>query len=214
MTKTLPYIDAYGNVSICLNKIIEAQTPTIFSQDFLSLVLEMTGGGARPVIKYMKNMGFLSDSGAPTDIYRNFRINSIRGRAAAEALRIGYADLFKRNEYIHDENDKKITEAIVSTLQCDTSDLRIKKILKCFNNVKIFADFEQLIDVATTYTKTQPMQQIANQNQSENLNETFQSQNVGLNLAYTVNLNLPESTNPEVFNAIFKSLKENLLKND
>jgi hypothetical protein len=34
----------------------------------------------------------------------------------------------------------------------------------------------------------------------------------GLNLSYTINLNLPETTDVEVFNAIFRSLKENLLK--
>ena len=36
---------------------------------------------------------------------------------------------------------------------------------------------------------------------------------VGFNVSYTINLNLPETTNPDVFNAIFKSLKENLLEN-
>jgi len=207
-------MDAYGNITVCLNKIIEAQTPTTFSQDFLSSILEMTGGGARPVIKFMKNLGFLSDNGAPTDIYRNFRMDSTRGSAAAEALRIGYAELFKRNEYIYNEPDSKITDAIISILGCDKSDLRIKKILKCFNNVKAFADFEKVIDISTTHTETQPIQHIQNQNQSENLNEALRSHDVGLNLAYTVNLNLPESTNSEVFNAIFKSLKDNLLKND
>jgi hypothetical protein len=34
----------------------------------------------------------------------------------------------------------------------------------------------------------------------------------GLNLSYTINLNLPETSDVEVFNAIFRSLKENLLK--
>lgn len=33
----------------------------------------------------------------------------------------------------------------------------------------------------------------------------------GMNLSYTINLNLPASKDIEVFNAIFKSLKENLL---
>jgi hypothetical protein len=32
-----------------------------------------------------------------------------------------------------------------------------------------------------------------------------------LGLSYTVNLNLSETTDVEVFNAIFKALKENLL---
>jgi hypothetical protein len=34
----------------------------------------------------------------------------------------------------------------------------------------------------------------------------------GFNLSYTINLNLPETADVEVFNAIFKSLKEHLLK--
>jgi hypothetical protein len=32
------------------------------------------------------------------------------------------------------------------------------------------------------------------------------------NFSYTINLNLPETTDVEVFNAIFRSLKEHLLK--
>ena len=35
---------------------------------------------------------------------------------------------------------------------------------------------------------------------------------VELKVGYTINLNLPETTNPDVFNAIFKSLKEHLLR--
>ena len=39
-----------------------------------------------------------------------------------------------------------------------------------------------------------------------------QTHRLGLNLAYTINLNLPATSDIAVFNAIFKSLKENLLK--
>jgi hypothetical protein len=35
---------------------------------------------------------------------------------------------------------------------------------------------------------------------------------IGLNLAYTINLVLPKSDDPAVFNAIFKSLRDNLLR--
>jgi hypothetical protein len=38
------------------------------------------------------------------------------------------------------------------------------------------------------------------------------SEGIGLNLAYIINLNLPATSDIAVFNAIFKSLKENLLK--
>jgi len=35
---------------------------------------------------------------------------------------------------------------------------------------------------------------------------------IGMNLSYTINLNLPETKDPEVFDAIFSALKEKLLK--
>ena len=38
------------------------------------------------------------------------------------------------------------------------------------------------------------------------------SDHVELKVGYTINLNLPETSDPEVFNAIFKSLRDNLLK--
>ena len=36
--------------------------------------------------------------------------------------------------------------------------------------------------------------------------------NVDLRVSYTINLNLPETTDPNVFNAIFTALRDNLLK--
>lgn len=214
MTITLPYIASYGNVEKCLNKIIEAETPPTFSQDHLAKTFKMTGGGAMPVIKLLKRLGFLSENGAPTQIYRDFRINSTRGAAAAKALKIGYAELFKQNEYIYKETDEKLKEAIISTLQCDNTDSRIAKILRCFNIIKAFANFEQVSDETVMQTENHPLSRFNDNDQEENLRAPTKDQNIGLNLAYVVNLNLPESPNPEVFNAIFKSLKDNLLKND
>jgi hypothetical protein len=48
--------------------------------------------------------------------------------------------------------------------------------------------------------------------QSDKPNESQHSGIDGINLSYTINLNLPETSDIKVFDAIFKSLKENLLK--
>ena len=37
------------------------------------------------------------------------------------------------------------------------------------------------------------------------------ARSVKFSIGYNINLNLPETANPEVFNAIFKALKDNLL---
>tara|TARA_B100000787_G_C16068588_1_gene238855 strand:- start:316 stop:522 length:207 start_codon:yes stop_codon:yes gene_type:complete len=42
--------------------------------------------------------------------------------------------------------------------------------------------------------------------------EAEYKQSLGLNMAYQINIVLPETKDIEVFNAIFKSLRENLLR--
>jgi hypothetical protein len=43
----LQYLQAYGNITKALDKIIEAQTPERFTQDYLGTKLGLTGGGSK-----------------------------------------------------------------------------------------------------------------------------------------------------------------------
>jgi hypothetical protein len=44
----LPYLQAYGNITKALNKIIEAQTPERFTIDYLGTKLNLKGGRPGP----------------------------------------------------------------------------------------------------------------------------------------------------------------------
>ena len=84
-----------------------------------------------------------------------------------------------------------------------------------FNALKKLADFESAEDVEEPEApgvsdKSQAGEAVqlpvrssarANEDQVE-----------GINLSYTINLNLPTTTDIEVFNAIFKSLRDHLLQ--
>ena len=72
-----------------------------------------------------------------------------------------------------------------------------------------FADFDgiqeaQKSEVPNTSTPTE-QHQVA-------LHTRHPSRKVEMNLSYTINLNLPATSDISVFNAIFRSLKEHLLK--
>jgi Family of unknown function (DUF5343) len=86
----VPYLQAYGNIKKALDKITTAAVPPMFTQDFLATTLNLPGGGARPVIPYLKRAGFLMSDGTPTDLYKQFRNPSLRGAAAAKATRNAY----------------------------------------------------------------------------------------------------------------------------
>lgn len=63
-----PFMNAYGLVPKILDKIIEAQQPERFTQDFLSTKLGFSGGSARAMIPLLKRVGFLSSDGVPTQL--------------------------------------------------------------------------------------------------------------------------------------------------
>jgi hypothetical protein len=127
MAETVPYVQAYGNITKALERIRQAQTPPRFTQDFLETKLNLSGGSARPVIPFLKRTGFLAPDGTPTDLYKRFRGTEAQsGAAVAEALRIGYAPLFQVNDYVHDAKDSDVKKMIVQVTGAEDNSSQVK----------------------------------------------------------------------------------------
>lgn len=195
----LPYIGAVGNITKVLNKIIEAQTPERFTQDFLGTKLGMTGGSATPLIPFLKRTGFLNPDGTPTALYSRFRNDGERGAAAAEALKKGYARLFQSNEYANALSDDDLKGLVVQVTGLDKSTSTFKAIVGSFKALKEFADFNA------------PTAENEEEQPGEETGQPGGRLLGGVNLGYTINLHLPPTSDVAVFNAIFKSLREHLL---
>jgi uncharacterized protein DUF5343 len=198
----LPYLQAYGNITKGLNKIIEAQTPERFTQDYLSTKLGLTGGGAMPVIPFLKRTGFLNPDGSPTPLYNRFRNKSQRGAAAAEALRMGYARLYQSNEYAHDLDDEGLAGLVLQVTGLEQNTSTFRAIIGSFNALKSFATFD-----GTGEEKPDEEEK-----PGEEQKPPAGPLPAGVNLGYTINLHLPPTSDVAVFNAIFKSLREHLLR--
>jgi hypothetical protein len=196
---------AYGYITKALEKIQTASTPDRFTQDFLATKLGMKGGSPKPVIPFLKRIGFLGTDGAPTELYKQFRNNSQRGIAAAEALRAGYGPLYEINEYVHDAKDDELPGIVVQATGLDAKSRTVKSILGSFKAVRTFADFDATSGTASIELDAGREQELA----IETLGSTGTPN--GLNLSYTINLNLPSTSDIAVFNAIFRSLREHLL---
>jgi hypothetical protein len=200
-----PYIQSPGNVQRCLDGIVRAATPVKFSQSFLGDTLELTGGGAKPLIPFLKKMGFLENDGTPTSLYHDYRDETKRGLAAAAALRAGFAKLFEYDENIHEKPEEQVKAALISISGVESKDRRIGYTYSCFSTINSVADFtmpEQANEVSSTFSTDQK--------------EQARERRVLTNwaLGYTINLQLPDSNDPEVFVAIFKALREQLLTDD
>jgi hypothetical protein len=108
-----PFMNSYGLVSKIFDKIIEAQQPERFTQDFLKTKLGYDSGSSRPFIPLLKRLGFISSDGAPTALYSKFRNKDTRGEAMAQAIRTGYSELYERNEYVHDLDKNKLKNLVI-----------------------------------------------------------------------------------------------------
>lgn len=203
-------MNAYGNIERILKKIHTAATPPKFTQDYLTGELGYTGGSALPFIPFAKRIGLIASDGTPTDLYRRFRNNNSveSGRAIAAAMKHGFQSLYKRHEYVHTLSKDDLTGIVAEVTGLEKGSKPLGAIVQSFLMLKKFADFSEgpASDVGTA-SPTQPsngsVAQVAVGQRDALIG--------GLGLSYTINLVLPNTSEIAVFDAIFKSLRENLL---
>lgn len=210
----LPYVQATGTLEAMLDKIIAASVPEKFSQDFVSTKLLLKGGSGRAIIPFVKKMGLVDSDGTPTDRYKELRNPQKSGFAIADSMRALYETLFEMNEYVYEMDTKKLKGLIVEATGAEADSAVVQKTLSTFQALRKRADFEGIkpeidhVPESKQARSSMPEGPLVHHQAS-----THKARNgEGINLSYTINLNLPATTDIEVFNAIFKSLKQHLIQ--
>lgn len=212
----LPYAQAAGTLEKMLAKIKTASVPEKFSADFVSTKLLMKGGSGRANIPFIKKMGLVDADGTPTERYKQIRNPDKLGRAIAESVREVYDTLFEMNEYVYDLEPSELKSLVVEVTGAEPNSTPVKKVVATFQMLCALADFEVAeakVEAPSDNHNEEPlvqsiMQPVYQQTQNSHPNKNSE----GINLSYTINLNLPATTDIEVFNAIFKSLKTHLMQ--
>lgn len=204
----IPYLNAYGNVTKALERIVTASTPQRFTHDFLQTKLNLKGGSARPIIPFLKRTGFINGDGSPTDLYKQFRNSASRADAAAKAVRKGYSSLYEINEYVHDVKDDELRGIIVQATGLSSTSSAVKGIIGSFKALKAFANFENQAENSEEESQEEESFKESGGNDTK---PKGSNKSVDLKLGYTINLNLPSTSDVAVFDAIFKSLRKHLL---
>lgn len=209
----LPYVQVTGTLESMLDKIKSASVPEKFSQDFVSTKLLLKGGTARAIIPFVKKMGLVTSDGTPTERYKEFRNPHKSEYAIADAMRDLYESLFEMNEYVYDLDTPRLKGLIVEATGAEANSAVVQKTLSTFQALRKRANFEKEDDEPdvvreTNHTEQQHHVPIVQHGYGHSGATTKE----GINLSYTINLNLPATTDIEVFNAIFKSLKQHLIQ--
>ena len=206
----LPYLASPGNIPKALDAIKRAATPPKVSQDFVKTKLSIPGSSGDQMATFLKRIGFSGSDGSPTDLYRDFRTDQ-GGAALAKAIRIAYAPLYELNEYMHDCSEKDLKDLIIKETGLASDARPVSLIYSSLRHLLDLADFEEKYSGRIVVQETPEKRR---HDFSEASGSSKKEGAIGLNIGYTINLNLPETTNIEVFNAIFKSLREHLLRSD
>jgi len=208
MGKTkIPYIVQPSLIPKILTKIREASTPDVFTDDYLKTKLNFKGGNPRQFIPLAKKLGLLDVKSVPSDLYKQFRNDATSGPAIAQALKNGYHAVFERNEYANHLKESEFRGLLVEITGLDSRDRKITLMWQTFDQLKKHADFEKKISEKEKEKKGKKDEKL-----KESESAKFETKDFDLNLSYTINLVLPKTDDPAVFNAIFHSLRDNLLR--
>jgi hypothetical protein len=213
------YLTSTKNIEAIFNAIQSAKAPPKFTQRFLE-DLGFQGAADRLIINMLKTLGFLSPDGSPTQRYFEFLDQSQAGRVLAQSLEDAYADLYQLNRNAHALPRQDLIGKIKTLTQGQASDAVVGKMATTFTSLAGLADFraaQAAPQNGGVVTETAPER--ASDADGASPPEAGSDQPLPLRsagvtlggLVYNIELHLPDSRDPAVYEALFRSLKTHLL---
>lgn len=182
----------------------EGTAPDKFNQQYL-VDLGFGGSNYRVLIPLLKDLGFLSTDGIPTQRYMNYLDGSQSERVLGEAVKQSYSDIFTITKSPSKGDREKIAGKFKSSF--NLSDLQAERNANTFLALAELSDFSDSTLSGVTAPVAPPSADTpANEEPSERAR-------VGrvIGLKYDIAIHLPATKDIEVYNAIFKSLKDHLV---
>jgi Family of unknown function (DUF5343) len=201
MPLTNAYVQGYGKIPELFQKIRDGHAPDQFTHQLLK-DWGFASSNDRQFIPLLKALGFLSPDGKPTSRYHDYRDHSRSKAVMGDALREAYSDIF----------------LIKSSPTKDDKDA-IQGKFKSFHNagdraaLLMTSTFLSLLSLADVSGKPKSVAAKLNEgmDQPDKKEEpTPPRRPQAPALHYNIQIHLPATKDIEVYNAIFKSLKDHL----
>jgi hypothetical protein len=184
--------------------IREGTAPDKFNQQYL-VDLGFAGSNYRVLIPLLKDLDFLSADGVPTQRYREYLDSSRSKKVLGEAVRKAYSDIFTITKSPAKSDREKIAGKFKSSF--NLSDLQAERNANTFLALAELSDFSE----ASAETEVaQPGSGSAPPAEPITINSPAAPGRV-IGLKYDIAIHLPATKDIEVYNAIFKSLRDHLV---
>jgi len=200
------YLTTVKNLDAILTAIQGAQAPEKFTQAFLES-LEFKSAADRLMIGVLKSLGFLDDSGRPKERYYRFLDQTQSGKVLAEGIREAYQDLFKINTKANELGKQDVINKFKTLSQGQFSESVLDKMAMTFTSLVKLADFASPASSGAV-EKAEAAAEEGTQTSTTSGGST--SVKLG-GLVYNIQIVLPESRDPAVYDALFQSLRRHML---
>jgi hypothetical protein len=212
MPTDLPYLMSPKRFPELLSKIQTAAVPDRVTFEFLKK-LGFTSSNDRAFPTLQKRLGFLDPNGQPTERYRAYRQKAHAKRVLAEGVREVYADLFALHTDA-DSQDREVINGLVSRVT-GREQRYVDLITTTFEMLCENADFTIEPEPAKAPAHKAEIDKREDKKREDKKQEKPDLEHADrmprpIAFSYNIQIHLPATTEIAVYNAIFKSLKENL----
>lgn len=205
------YLTSVKNLPAIFEAIKTAQAPDKFTIRFLES-LDFKSTSDRLIIGVLKSLGFLTnDNAQPTDRYFRFLDQTQSAQVLAEAIRDAYKDLFQVNKNANTLSKTDLINKMKTLSQGQLSESVLDKMSLTFAELCKLADFS-----------AKPVQVPVTEEPTSNMTDQELAPTISLpamarpptnfsGLNYVIQVVLPESRDPKIYDSIFRSLREHLV---
>ena len=197
---TYPYLNNVGKIVPFFQHIQSAGVPNTVNQHYLASV-GFRSSNDRPLITLAKYLKFLDSNNAPTPRWNRYKDRAASGALLAEAIREGYSTLFERYPDAYRKDDEALTNFF--SVETGLGKRAVEATVKTFKTVCGLGDFAVQAEAPPSELITPPARtpSVAAARQSS----------AGMTININVQLQLPASDDPNVYDQLFAAMKKHLL---
>jgi Family of unknown function (DUF5343) len=212
MADDYPYMISNNKIGPIVEAIHSAAKPSTFSHEFLKK-LGFNSSNDRAFIPLFKRLGYLTESGAPTSHYDDLKDKTKRASALAQRIRDLYTEIYSINTSIHSGTEDEIKGAISRVTGKDATS--VGRYYATFKALIALADFNTVPAAMKQKSEARvedvpPLNGSEKRQEQTNVIAAENSKAAAGGFHYNIQIHLPATTDISVYNAIFKSLKDNL----
>jgi hypothetical protein len=197
----IAYTPNPGKIKNYFDKIQQAGIPQKVDKKWLQSIGAWVGGNDAYLISILKFIGFIDSAGTTTELWKLYKDPTKAGIAIAKGMKIGYKELFDT----YPDANRKDKEAIYAFFSAKTGKAKdtIDRMVATFFNLGQLANFEEEAKTEIRIPKP-PIEEIKMVNKE-------QVDKISSEIHINIQLHLPATTDPAIYDNLFKSLRKNLL---